>query len=308
MRVTQETVRLLLSEIDPDGLRQRSRHRLIRRVYINRGPNFLIHIDGYDKLTPYGFPIHGAVDGYSRRILWLQVLPSNENPSYIARLYMDYLKEIRMVPRVVRADAGTENSHIHKIQVAFRSNHNDSMKGNKSFSYGRSTANQRIEMLWSCLMHNFTQFWRNFFRDLIDRNVFNNADHLHIECMRFCFYDIIQNHLDTFCQYWNNHRIRSQRQAVVPSGIPNVLFYQPMRYGTRDFSLPLPCSVTDLSTLCIRLSDPLPFRGCSDVMLQLIEELSGTLPAEIVGPFSCETAAALFEALISRIEAVRHRR
>ena len=41
------------------------------------GPNFIWHIDGYDKLKPYGFCIHGAVDGYSRRILWLEVGPSN---------------------------------------------------------------------------------------------------------------------------------------------------------------------------------------------------------------------------------------
>ena len=27
------------------------------------------HIDGYDKLKPFDFAIHGAIDGYSRKIL-----------------------------------------------------------------------------------------------------------------------------------------------------------------------------------------------------------------------------------------------
>lgn len=49
--------------MDPEGVELRSRHRLQRRVYVSQGPNFVIHIDGYDKLKPYGFPIHGAIDG-----------------------------------------------------------------------------------------------------------------------------------------------------------------------------------------------------------------------------------------------------
>ena len=31
------------------------------------------HIDGWDKLKPYGFAVHGAMDGYSRKLLWLKV-------------------------------------------------------------------------------------------------------------------------------------------------------------------------------------------------------------------------------------------
>ena len=30
------------------------------------GPKFVWHLDGYDKLKPSGFTIHGASDGYSR--------------------------------------------------------------------------------------------------------------------------------------------------------------------------------------------------------------------------------------------------
>ena len=32
------------------------------------------HIDGYDKLKPYGFCVHGAIDGFSRRIMWIMYL------------------------------------------------------------------------------------------------------------------------------------------------------------------------------------------------------------------------------------------
>ena len=30
---------------------------------IMQGPNFTWHVDGYDKLTPYGITIHGCIDG-----------------------------------------------------------------------------------------------------------------------------------------------------------------------------------------------------------------------------------------------------
>lgn len=32
-------------------------------------PNFSWHIDGYDKLKPFVFSVHGCVDGFSRRII-----------------------------------------------------------------------------------------------------------------------------------------------------------------------------------------------------------------------------------------------
>ena len=44
-------------------------HVLRRRSYTNPGTNFAWHIDGYDKLKPYGFPIHGGVDSLSRRVV-----------------------------------------------------------------------------------------------------------------------------------------------------------------------------------------------------------------------------------------------
>ena len=33
------------------------------------GPNHIWHLDGYDKLCPYGFAIHGCIDGYYKHIL-----------------------------------------------------------------------------------------------------------------------------------------------------------------------------------------------------------------------------------------------
>ena len=81
----RETVRIVMKELDPEGVGRRSRHRLVRRKYRAQGPNYIWHIDGYDKLKPFGFCVHGAVDGYSRRIMWLELDHSYNNPTGSAR-------------------------------------------------------------------------------------------------------------------------------------------------------------------------------------------------------------------------------
>jgi len=41
---------------------------------------------GYDKLKPhFGFPIHAGVDGYSRKVLWVELERSNHLPEITAR-------------------------------------------------------------------------------------------------------------------------------------------------------------------------------------------------------------------------------
>lgn len=59
----RDTVMDVLQLVDPEGVARRQRNVLRRRVYHNKGPNYLIHIDGFDKLKPYGFAIHGAICG-----------------------------------------------------------------------------------------------------------------------------------------------------------------------------------------------------------------------------------------------------
>ena len=75
----KETVRELLKILDPEGVELRSRHQLRRREYNTAGPNHLWHIDGYNRLKPFGFYIQGAIDGCSRRVMWVEVGPTNND-------------------------------------------------------------------------------------------------------------------------------------------------------------------------------------------------------------------------------------
>ena len=74
----------VLQEVDPEGVMAWKKKRFKRRVYCNKvwylfisiltmlivlglslkGPNYVSHMDGYDKLSPYGLAIHGFIDRY----------------------------------------------------------------------------------------------------------------------------------------------------------------------------------------------------------------------------------------------------
>ena len=62
------------------------------------------HTDGYDKLKPFGFCIQGCIDGYSRRIIWLEVGVTNNDPDVTAGYFLDAIHSVGRVPRILRAD------------------------------------------------------------------------------------------------------------------------------------------------------------------------------------------------------------
>ncbi|KAL4241014.1 hypothetical protein ACF0H5_001793 [Mactra antiquata] len=235
LNIARDSVLRLMREIDPQGVNERKMHRLARRKYISKGPNFIWHVDGYDKLKPYGFCIHGAIDGYSRRILWLEISNSNNSPSVIATYYLDTLKELGFAPRLLRCDRGTENSRLALLQPYFRYNGTDSVAGVKSFMYGKSVSNQRIESWWGLLRRQGIHWWISFFKDMVDANTLDTTDKVQIECLRYCFMDLIQSELDRIAMNWNNHEIRPQKHRNIPSGRPEIMFHVPEVYGGYNF-------------------------------------------------------------------------
>ncbi|XP_046861913.1 uncharacterized protein LOC124455267 [Xenia sp. Carnegie-2017] len=122
LRIPRVVVQDLLKELHPDGVEARKAHRLKRRVYHNPGPNYAWHIDGFDKLKPWGFPIHGAIDGFSRRILWLRVTRLNKCPDNIATFYLNTVKQLMGCPVKLITDLGTENAIVAAAQSYFREN------------------------------------------------------------------------------------------------------------------------------------------------------------------------------------------
>jgi len=265
LTVDRESVQIAIKELDPNGVLQRSIHRFNRRRYISKGPNHIWHVDGYDKLKPFGLAIHGCIDGYSRKIIWLEVGSSNNNPKIIGSFFLDAIKKHKLVPRCVRADRGSENVAIGGLQRFFRRFHDDGLANDLSFRYGPSTRNQRIESWWSILRKSCTSWWINFFKDLCDETVFDPSIWYHVQFLRFCFMSIVQTELDQTKNLWNNHYIRKTRNAESPPGRPNVLYFTPLLSGGEDCKLPL--NNLDLLVAEQMVEEPI-FLGCCPEILE----------------------------------------
>ena len=136
--ISREAVRQALKILDQEGVEAHSRHCLKRRRYTCKRLNYIWHIDRYDKLKPSAFCFHGIIDGFTRRILWLQVGPSNNNPAIIAKYYLKFVSQHGFNTHVIRADMGTENVSVAAIQRFFRRADDDGFAGEKSFLYGKS--------------------------------------------------------------------------------------------------------------------------------------------------------------------------
>jgi len=191
LSVSRNEVAIIMQTLDQEGVALRRQRKLRRRKYYAKGPNFVWHIDGWDKLKPYGIAVHGCVDGFSRHIVWLEAHTTNNNPKLVGGYFVKAVTTLGGCPSIVRADNGTENGHVCAIQQFMRRNDADEFSGQKSFLYGRSTANQRIEFLWGMLRKQCMQFWMDLFSSLSHNGDFC-GDALDKAFIQFCFMDIIQ--------------------------------------------------------------------------------------------------------------------
>ncbi|XP_068712010.1 uncharacterized protein [Montipora foliosa] len=244
--VDKETVRQILKIVDPAGVEARSKHRLKRRQYRSKGPNYIWLVDGYDKLKPVGLCIHACIDGYSRRILWLEVGVTNNDPDVTAAYFLDCIRSVGGVPRILRADNGTENVNLAAIQRFFRREALDAFAGEKSFMYGKSVSNQRIEAWWGQLRRGCMDWWISYFKDLRDNGLYCDSDVFHTECLRFCFMPILKEELNKVAILWNLHRIRPSTNPESPPGRPDMLYFMPEINNTRDYKTGLDMDDVDV--------------------------------------------------------------
>lgn len=231
LSISRATVMERLRVLDPEGSRQRRSRKLQRRAYFCPGPNNTWHGDGYDKLKPWGFCIHGAIDGYSRKLIWLRVASSNNNPRVIAGYYLDSVRSAGGCPLKLITDCGTEN-HIMATMNCFLHN------SDAGHSYVTSVRNQRIEAWWSIFRKNFAQWWMHFYHDLYASGTYNPDQPFQKSCMQYCLMAVVQRHLDVALHLWNSHNIRPSN-APCPNGIPDEIYYLPQQYNSRDYLLPV---------------------------------------------------------------------
>ncbi|KAJ8667926.1 hypothetical protein QAD02_009589 [Eretmocerus hayati] len=239
LNVKQNTVMIVLQELDPVGVERRRRYQMKNREYEVPGPNFIWHSDGHDKLKQFGFPIYGIIDGYSRKLLVLEVATTNNNPRVIGHYYLRKVQKLGYIPVLMRVDNGTECGIMEDLHVTFRLFDQDNNAGVRSFLKGKSTANQRIECWWRQLRQKMGDFYIHLFKQMERERILDSNNPLHIDLLRFCFGSLVRKDLELTRKEWNEHTIRKQNNRNVTSGKPNEMYDYPQKFGARDYKIPL---------------------------------------------------------------------
>ena len=80
-----------------------------------------------------------------------------------------------------------------------------------SHRYVPSPGNQRIETWWAFLKRSHSTWWIHFFKDMVDKRAVDLTSELQMECLWFCFSQLLQKVLDEIREHWNTHHILRSR-------------------------------------------------------------------------------------------------
>ncbi|XP_063964871.1 uncharacterized protein LOC129282611 [Lytechinus pictus] len=201
--VQRQRVRDSMLRTDPEGAAERAmRPQLYRRRYRVTGPNSLWHLDGNHKLIRWRVVIHGAIDGFSRLLIFLAASDNNRAET-VLNAYVEAVSTYGL-PSRVRCDFGGENNDVCSLMEVIRGG------GRGSALRGTSTHNQRIERSWVDMWCGVTNLYYDLFSFLEAEGLLNVDDAVQIWALHYIYLPRINQDLKLFIGQWNNHGLRTE--------------------------------------------------------------------------------------------------
>ena len=164
-------------EITPKGvgtIRQQIDDQVLEVPYVQYIPNIVASLC-YDKLKRWGINIYGAINAYSRRLIWVYTGITNRTQVSVATQFCKAVQFHNKFPRIIRSDRGAETSILADIQydLAVTDMYDKSISPvnengealdewplREFYVYGTSTKNIRIESWWGQLRRGQTGNWQ----------------------------------------------------------------------------------------------------------------------------------------------------
>ena len=190
--------------MDPQNAALRWGIVVSRRVYQVPWPNSLWHLDGHHSLIRWKLVIHGCIDGYSRRIIFLKC-NSNNLAEKVLALFLDAVnRDGDRRPSRIRVDKGIENILVCEAMVQSRG------EGRGSFIAGPLTHNQRIERLWREVYRCVCHLYYYTFYAMESSRLLNVEDPIQLFTLHTVFIPRINNSLNEFSEAFNNHAVSTE--------------------------------------------------------------------------------------------------
>ena len=137
-------------------------------------------------------------------------------------------------------------------------------------------------------------------KNLRDRGIYDDGNDIQVECLRFCYCDLIQKELHKVATLWNLHNIRPSRNTESPSGRPDTMYFVPEITGTLDYKTDV--DLDDLEVAKEMFSSDRPVHGCSRAFSELAVMLMQD--NRLNHPSNAEEATALYLNLLHLIDSL----
>ena len=149
LNVPRDAVYAAMQMVDPEALEARqlgAKKKARTGHFVTEGPNSYWSVDGHDKMCGYQHEvplgIYGILDQASRKILMLKVGYSNKDPNAIGHWFVELLYNLKIIPKNLRMDKGTETGVMAAIFSQLRFGKGGIDDPTDCLHYGPSTSNQ----------------------------------------------------------------------------------------------------------------------------------------------------------------------
>ncbi|KAJ7260158.1 hypothetical protein C8J57DRAFT_1637757 [Mycena rebaudengoi] len=258
IKIPRDTVRRIMADIDPDGAEVRfpgRRRQPKQRGHLtDTGVYYELHFDGHEKLNfkalrmgPVGIDIYGSRCHSSSKLVKFLVVPNARCSSTVGHYYLDLVEKNGVFVQAT-VDGGSETGEMYAAHLALRQHcmPDISLEDAPAFVPLKSIDNIPIESSWNLYTNYVGLDTKQILLLGKTLNYFNPGLQLHIDLFNWLWPKIVQLSLDDFVEYWNNHKIRTQRNKLLPSGFsPNYICDFPERFGLTHFGEPAPQHFVD---------------------------------------------------------------